>query len=228
MNMLGLDTSTAAVAACLLRGDGRAFEVTPEARDLAARPVHARELMPAVARVIGEAGLGFGDLDAVAVGLGPGGFTGLRIGTATARALAAARGLPVHPVSSLAALAAGVDARLALAVLDARRGEVFAALHDGSGERWPPFAARPEALAEGLRAAALTPLAAGDGAIRYRGVLEAAGALIPPDDSPCHVVRALAVCRLAAQVAPVAPEAVLPEYLRVPDATLPPPPTPRP
>lgn len=83
--MLGLDTSTAAVAACLLRGDGRAFEVTPEARDLAARPAHARELMPAVARVIGEAGLGFSDLDAVAVGIGPGGFTGLRIGTANAR-----------------------------------------------------------------------------------------------------------------------------------------------
>ena len=221
MNILGFDTSTAAVAACLLREDGRAFEVTPDPQRLAARPAHARELMPAVARVIGDAGLGFGDLDAVAVGIGPGGFTGLRIGTATARALAAARGFPAHPVSSLAALAAGIDARLALAVLDARRGEVFAALHDRSGERWPPFAARPEALAEGLRAAALTPLAAGDGAIRYRRELEAAGAVVPPDDSPYHVVRALAVCQLAAQAVPVAPEAVLPDYLRVPDATPP-------
>ena len=223
MNILGFDTSTAAVAACLLREDGRAFEVTPEPHELGARPAQARELMPAVARVIGDAGLGFGDLDAVAVGVGPGGFTGLRVGTATARALAAARRLPVHPVSSLAALAAGVDARLVLAVLDARRGEVFATLHDRSGERWPPFATRPEALAEGLRAAALTPLAAGDGAIRYRRELEAAGALVPPDDSPYHVVRALAVCRLAVQVVPVAPEAVLPDYLRAPDATPPPP-----
>lgn len=228
MNLLGFDTSTAAVAVCLLRRDGRAFEVAPDARDLAARPAHARELMPAVARVVADAELEFGDLDAVAVGIGPGGFTGLRIGTATARALAAARGLPLHPVSSLAALAAGIDAPLALAVLDARRGEVFAALHDQAGPRWAPFAARPEVLAERVAAAALTPLAAGDGAIRYRVEFEAAGALIPPDDSPSHVVRALAVCRLGAQVAPVAPEAVLPDYLRVPDAVSPPPQTPRP
>jgi len=221
VNMLGLDTSTAAAAACLLRADGRAFEVTPNARDLTARPAHARELMPAVARVIADAELGFGDLDAVAVGTGPGAFTGLRIGIATARALASALGLPLHPVSSLAALAAGVDAPRALAVLDARRSEVFAALHEQAEERWAPFVARPEALAERVRAATIGPLAAGDGAIRYRGELEAGGARIPPDDSPHHVVRALAVCRLAAQVAPVAPEAVVPNYLRMPDAVVP-------
>ncbi len=219
--MLGLDTSTAAAAACLLRADGRAFEVAPDARDLTARPAHGRELMPAVAGVIADAELGFGDLDAVAVGTGPGAFTGLRIGIATARALAAALGLPLHPVSSLAALAAGADAPLALAVLDARRSEVFAALHEQAEERWAPFVARPEALAECVRATGLTPLAAGDGAIRYRRELEAAGARIPPDDSPDHVVHALAVCRLGAQVAPVAPEAVLPDYLRMPDAVLP-------
>ena len=222
MNVLGLDTSTAASAACLIRGDGRAFEVTPAARDLTGRPAHARELMPAVARAITDAGLGFDDLDAVAVGTGPGAFTGLRIGIATARALAAARGLPLHPVSSLAALAAGVDAPLALAVLDARRGEVFAALHERAEQRWAPFIARPEALAERVRAAALTPLAAGEGAIRYRRELEGAGARVLPEDSPHHVVRALAVCRLAAEVAPVAPEAVLPDYLRMPDAVPPP------
>nr|MBA3421735.1 hypothetical protein [Thermoleophilaceae bacterium] len=125
------------------------------------------------------------------------------------------------PVSSLAALAAGADAPLALAVLDARRSEVFAALHEQAEERWAPFVARPEALAECVRATGLTPLAAGDGAIRYRRELEAAGARIPPDDSPDHVVHALAVCRLGAQVAPVAPEAVLPDYLRMPDAVLP-------
>ncbi len=227
MNVLGLDTSTAAAAACLIRGDGRAFEVTPGARDLTGPPAHARELMPAVARVIADAELDFGDLDAVAVGTGPGAFTGLRIGIATARALAAARGLPLRPVSSLAALAAGVDAPLALAVLDARRGEVFAALHERVERRWAPFVSPPEALAEHVLAAGLTPVAVGDGAIRYRRELEAAGARIPPEESPCHVVRALAVCRLAMHVAPVAPEAVLPEYLRMPDA-VPPLQTPRP
>ena len=227
MNLLGLDTSTAATAACLLRCDGEAFEAIPTASDLTTPPAHARELMPALARMVAEAGLGFGDLDALAVGIGPGTFTGLRIGIATARALAAARGLPLHPVSSLAALARGADAPLVLAAIDARRGEIFAALHDESGERWAPFVVRPEALAERVRESSLAPLAAGDGAVRYRKELEAAGARIPPDDSPRHVVRALAVCRLAARVAPVAPEAVLPHYLRMPDA-VPEPQTPRP
>jgi tRNA threonylcarbamoyladenosine biosynthesis protein TsaB len=227
VNVLGLDTSTAAAAACLLRGDGRAFEITPDPGDLTGRPAQARELMPAVARVIADAELDFGDLDAVAVGTGPGAFTGLRIGIATARALAAARGLPLHPVSSLAALAAGVDAPLALAILDARRGEVFAALYEHGEERWAPCVARPEALAERVLAAGLTPLAAGDGAIRYRREIEAVGARVPPEGSPSHVVRALAVCRLATEVAPVAPEGVLPDYLRMPDA-VPEPQLPRP
>ncbi len=218
MNLLGLDTSTSATAACLLRSDGEAFEVIPSASDLTAPPAHTRELMPALARVLGDAGLGFADLDAVAAGIGPGTFTGLRIGIATARALAAARGLPLHPVSSLAALAAGADAPLVLAAIDARRGEVFAALHEEAGDRRVPFVVRPELLAERLRESALTPLAVGAGAVRYRGELEAAGARIPPDDSPRHVVRALAVCRLAARVAPVAPQAVVPHYLRMPDA----------
>lgn len=218
MNVLGLDTSTAATAACLLRSDGQAFEVIPGASDLTTPPLHARELMPALARTIGEAGLGFADLDALAVGIGPGTFTGLRIGIATARALANARGLPLHPVSSLAALAAGADAPIALAAIDARRGEVFAALHDQADERWAPFVARPGALAERVRDSALNPLAVGDGAVSYRRELEAGGAWIPPDDSPLHVVRALRICRLAARVAPVAPEAVLPHYLRMPDA----------
>src|SRR4030095_2578353 len=112
---------------------------------------HATELMPAVVKVMDRAGLDFGDLDAIAVGVGPGTFTGLRIGIATARALATAAELPLRRVSSLAALAEGIDAQLSLPLIDARRGEVFAALFDGERELWPPFAAAPEDLVACLR-----------------------------------------------------------------------------
>jgi tRNA threonylcarbamoyladenosine biosynthesis protein TsaB len=228
VNVLGLDTSTAATAACLLRADGEMFEVVPGPADLFRPPGHARELMPAVARVVEEGGLTFEAVDAVAVGRGPGTFTGVRIGIATARAIASAWSLPVHGVSSLAALAAGADeAGPVLAVIDARRGEVFGALYEAGAERMSPFVSGPGNLAARLAAAALTPLAVGDGAVRFRAELESAGARVPADDSPRHVLRALEVCRLAVSVAPVAPEALVPEYLRQPDA-VPQPPRPHP
>jgi tRNA threonylcarbamoyladenosine biosynthesis protein TsaB len=223
VSLLGIDTSTAASAACVLRDDGQIFEVAPEPAALLARPAHARELMPAVAAVMARAGLGYGDLEAVAVGVGPGTFTGLRIGIATARALATANGLEVRPVSSLAVLAAGIEAEAdspwLLPVIDAKRGEVFAALYARGGEGvWGPLALRPEELAERIGADEIRPLAAGDGSVRFRGVLEAAGIRVMPDESRSHVVRALHVCRLAAELWGVAPQAVLPDYLRAPDA----------
>ena len=103
MTLVGFDTSTPATSACVLRDDGRAFEVTPEPGRLLEPPGHSRELLPAVAGAMARARVAWPDVDAVAVGVGPGTFTGLRIGIATARALAAARSIPVHPVSSLAA-----------------------------------------------------------------------------------------------------------------------------
>jgi tRNA threonylcarbamoyladenosine biosynthesis protein TsaB len=223
VSLLGMDTSTAASAACVLRADGEAFEVVPDPAALSARPAHARELMPAVAEVMERAGIGYGDLEAIAVGVGPGTFTGLRIGIATARALATASGLQLRPVSSLSALAAGIEAEAGtaslLAVIDAKRGEVFAAEYaPGGGRRWGPLALDPEALAARAAAGGGTTLAAGDGSVRFRGVLEAAGISVMPDDSRAHVVRALHVCRLAAEVPGVAPQAVLPDYLRAPDA----------
>src|SRR5205085_6046188 len=108
------DTSTSATAVCLLRADGAVFEVEPPVERLAEPPAHARELMPRVDHVMRESGLQFKDLDAIAVGTGPGTFTGLRIGIATARGLAHARGLPLRPLLSLAALAAGIEAEMAL------------------------------------------------------------------------------------------------------------------
>ena len=218
MNLLGLDTSTAASAACVLRADGEAFEVVPEVEELGAAPAHARDLLPRAAEVLERAGLRFADLDAVAVGCGPGSFTGLRIGIATARGLAKAHGLELRPVPSLAALAEGIESHARLPLIDARRGELFAAVYDGDGGALlEPFVAAPDAVVERVRGLAGL-LAAGDGSLRFRGLLEAAGVPVAPAGSQAHVVRALHVCRLGLGVAPVAPEAVLPSYIRAPDA----------
>ena len=215
MNVLGFDTSTAATSACLLRADGEFFERDTEP---ATPPAHARELLPAVARVLAEAGLDYGDLDAIAVGVGPGTFTGLRIGVASARALAASTGVELRPVSSLAALAQGIDAQARLPLIDARRGELFAALYDGGELRFGPLAAPPPEVVQRVRKTGLDPLAAGDGSVRFEGVLEAAGIRVEPKGSRTHAVRALHICRLAAEVRPRPPEAVVPAYVRLPDA----------
>jgi tRNA threonylcarbamoyladenosine biosynthesis protein TsaB len=215
VNVLGFDTATAATAVCVLRADGQAFEHAPPPARLLEPPAHARELMPAVHDVLAAAGLGFEDLDAVAVGVGPGTFTGLRIGIATAHGIAHGRGLALHPVGSLDALAAGIESGTALALIDARRGEVFGAVHEDGDAQARPFVTSPDDAAS--RAPRGT-LAAGDGSIRFRETLEAAGIRVAPADSRMHVVRGLHICKLAARVAPAPPESVVPCYLRPPDA----------
>lgn len=218
MNVLGFDTSTAATSVCVLRSDGRAFELVPEVAALASPPAHAAELLPAVAELMDAAGVGFGDLARIAVGVGPGTFTGLRIGVATARGLALASSVPVHPVSSLAALAAGIDVAVAVPLIDAKRGELFGAGYRDGELVVEPFVAAPGELAARLAALGPGGTAAGDGSLRFRDVLEAAGMNVTAEGSPSHVVRAFHVCRLAQTAPRAAPGAVLPTYLRSPDA----------
>ncbi|MGI8596400.1 MAG: tRNA (adenosine(37)-N6)-threonylcarbamoyltransferase complex dimerization subunit type 1 TsaB [Thermoleophilaceae bacterium] len=219
LNVIGLDTSTAGVAACALRADGRFAERVPSPESLLGRPAHARELMPALAAVMEEAGLRWSDLDLVAVSRGPGSFTGLRIGMATACGIADAHGIPVAGVVSLRALAEEAAPAAppggVLALIDARRGELFAALYAGGEELWAPAGVAPEALARRLATLPDRPLAVGDGSLRFRADLEAAGVPVAPEASPVHVVRALSVCRLAL-LAPGEPATAL--YLREPDA----------
>jgi tRNA threonylcarbamoyladenosine biosynthesis protein TsaB len=122
-------------------------------------------------------------------------------------------------VSSLEALALGTaDGELVLAVLDARRGEAFAAAWRGGALVLPAAALSPEALAEQVAALHGTAVAVGDGAVRFRGPLEAAGALVPPDEDGAHRLRAEQVCRLGAAGTPTDRDALLPDYLREPDA----------
>jgi tRNA threonylcarbamoyladenosine biosynthesis protein TsaB len=220
VTIVGFDTSTAATSACVLRDDGEVFEHVPPFERLHQPPGHSRELLPEVAALMERGGVGWADVDGIAVGVGPGTFTGLRIGVATARALATAAGLQVHPVSSLAALAAAAsaDGRRVLALIDAKRGELFAALFEGGEQVVEPFAVRPDQLEQRAGRELAGAVAVGDGSLRFREILEAAGVRVPPDGSELHVVRALHVCRLAAEVPAQQPEAVLPTYIRDPDA----------
>ena len=143
------------------------------------------------------------DLRALVVGVGPGSFTGLRMGLATARALAFARDLPVAGVSTLHALARNLPGTVP--VIDARRKEVFT-LVDGE----------PAVVAPGELALEPGAIAIGDGARRYRELLAARGVEIPPDDDAAHIPWARHHAALAGDFGPA--EAVEPLYLRVPDA----------
>ena len=97
-------------------------------------------------------------------------------------------------------------------------GGSYAALFDGDEERWPPFVAGIDPLLQRLKAAAITPAAAGDGSLRFRDELQAAGVAVAPAESPLHVVNAGHLCRRALETPDVAPEQVVPNYLREPDA----------
>jgi tRNA threonylcarbamoyladenosine biosynthesis protein TsaB len=219
--ILGFDTATADTSVAVAV-DG---ELVAERRDgpgPGERPSHARVLLDEVEACVAEAG-GWDRIDRIAVGTGPGTFTGLRVGIATARALGQARGLPVAPVGSLEALARGIGegmpGRPRLALIDARRGEMFAALYDASGnELLPPQAVSPEALAEQLASVPGTAVAAGDGSLRFRTQLESAGVEVLPDADPAHRMAARHICALAATIEPGPASDVRPAYLRRPDA----------
>ena len=215
--ILGLDTATPATVVAVLPAAGEPVELRHEPGP-GERPGHAAQLLPLARRALEALGATFADVRRIGVGVGPGTFTGLRIGVATARALAQATGAEVAGISTLEALAVEAgDDRAVLAVLDARRGEAYAAAFRDGERLLAPVAVAPEGLAALADPRHAPWLAVGDGAVRFRDRLELA-AEVPADASALHAVSALAVCRLAREARPVDRDALLPEYVRLPDA----------
>ena len=192
MLILAFDTATD-VATSALVWDG---EVLGE---LSSRPVTVLEALDALLR---RGGVRDSQVEGLVVGTGPGSFTGLRMGLATARTLAFSLDIGLAGVSTLEALAAGAPD--ATPVIDARRREIFA-LVGGRAVVLPP---------------ADLPIArggeyVGNGAVRYREVIETAGGIVPPEESELHLPRARFHALLARDFG--LPDLVQPMYLRVPD-----------
>jgi tRNA threonylcarbamoyladenosine biosynthesis protein TsaB len=206
MMILVLDASTPVIAVALaVEGEIR-DEISVSARGA------SETLLPAVNATLNLAGEDLASVERLLVGVGPGTFTGIRIAAATARALSLSTGATLSKNSTLAALAAPALSCHAhvLAVLDARRGQVFAQQFSEVGTT-EISCVRPEELS-----AVDTPLVVGDGAVRYREALSALGP-IPPDDSPLHRVTATGHV-LTADLVPVSAEELVPIYVREPDA----------
>jgi len=190
---LAFDTATSVATSALVDGD----ELLGE------RVSRAQTLLEDVDALLRQGGAHPSELDRLAVGVGPGSFTGVRIGLAVARGLALSLDLPGSGVSTLAALAAG--APNALPVVDAKRREVFT-LIDGE-----PRVLTPQELP-----LEESTVCVGDGARRYRTLLEGRGAVVPPDEDERHLPRARFHAALAGE--PGLVDELEPLYLRVPDA----------
>ena len=254
MIVLGFDTATSSTAVGLRLADATTLQArddpllrTPPAQ----RPGHATRLLGMATELLAEAGIAWSALERIAVGVGPGRFTGLRVGIATARGLAQSLSLELVGVSSLRALALTASGSEqdggVLAVIDARRGEAFAAAYapaPGSAtereralprELIAPRALAPADLGEIMRDASSSlssrssrapcePIphwvAVGDGALLYRDELDSLGVRVPAEDSPLHAVSGEAICEIAVSATAEAIDAVLPDYRRRPDAEI--------
>jgi tRNA threonylcarbamoyladenosine biosynthesis protein TsaB len=242
MTLLAIESATDMVGVALIGDDGGSAQ-----RVHFGGRAHAELLAPAIEEVCAVSGCTVGDIDLIAVDIGPGLFTGLRVGVATAKALAQALGVSLLGVSSLDVLAAGaLEAERSghgrvgrvVSVVDARRGEVFAAAYDFGGATDPvdpgdvrhdrPEPVSPEALEAWLvelGAAAGRIVVVGDGAVRYRQLLSVHKhvdlSLADELSAPPPLASArLALTRLARGDLPVAPAALLPDYRRPADARI--------
>lgn len=215
--ILAVDTATQATVVGVASPDGTLLAQRRHDPAPGERPGHTQQTLPLAHAALQEAGAQWSDVTRIGAGVGPGTFTGIRIGVATVRALAQGLGAETVAISTLAALALEHGGNV-LAILDARRGEAFVAAWAGHAPVLAPAAWSPDKLATVPNLAPGPWRAAGDGAIRFRAELEAVGVAVAPDDDPQHRVGAGPLCRLAAEAQPVPRDALVPEYVRAPDA----------
>jgi tRNA threonylcarbamoyladenosine biosynthesis protein TsaB len=229
VNIVAIETATEAVGVAVRSENG-----TQAAFTLDGRRRHVEILIPTVEHLLAQVGLATTDLNLVAVDLGPGLFTGLRVGVAAAKGLARSLGIGVLGLSSLEILTGAAAERghggHVLAAVDARRGEVFAWVREGgagdhgTGDLLGPGLYSPAGLAGGLRRLGGVPIVGvGDGAQRYAALLETVpgvscvmGALGSP---PPLTLLAMAEEQYGAGVPPKDPRSVVPLYMREADAT---------
>ena len=208
--LLGIDTATPAVTVALHDGTQVLAEATSVDKHR-----HAELLAPAIEQVLADAGAARADLTAIAVGVGPGPFTGLRVGVVTARVLGAALGIPVHGVCSLDIIAAEVAAPRFLVATDARRREVYWARYNETGRYFGPQVDRPGDIDDRESMPAF-----GDGASLYEELFPVAkGPRYPAATTLCRMVAAELTGDFPEGVART-PVLLRPEplYLRRPDA----------
>jgi tRNA threonylcarbamoyl adenosine modification protein YeaZ len=214
--VLALDTATARITAGVVELDADGPPVTLAARDGVGARAHAELLAPAVRDALAEAGRTRRDLAALVAGLGPGPFTGLRVGLVTAAAMGDALGIPVHGVGTHDAMAAGLPGRV-LVVTDARRREVYWSLVVDGVRTHGPEVVAPAVLAERLETD-LGPVdrIVGDAAPQIEVEQLGAEGEVPGPTPAGLVAVAAAALRAGTSPAPLAPL-----YLRRPDAVPP-------
>ncbi len=233
MIVLGIDTSTRQVGAALGTPDGVVGAVALGGPASVGPPRHTEQLAPAIEYLLRATGVQLRDVDAIGVGIGPGMFTGLRVGVVTATVLAQALGIPVVPVPSLELLAHPLRTASntsIVPIVDARRAEVYYAIYqatDGALRRMTDYAiARPEAVAADIATRGVPVVLCGDGMLRFREVFatRALAALVEFAGSS-HVSPSLAAlieltCAGVVRGEGRDPGEVTPLYLRQSDAEI--------
>ncbi|MCX6393391.1 MAG: tRNA (adenosine(37)-N6)-threonylcarbamoyltransferase complex dimerization subunit type 1 TsaB [Solirubrobacterales bacterium] len=211
---VGIDTSTAETGVGVVLPDGRSLERF-DLPQPGSRPAHSSATLRMLKKILADMGTGFDEIGRVAVTVGPGSFTGIRIGLATANGLALAAGVKAQGASSLLTLLRGAAdlSQPAVALIDARRGELFVATNTAPHDR---FALPVAEQADWWRDFPAGAICIGDGAVQNAEVLREAGFTVPMASDALHRISPINVC-LEATGWPEDVD-VAPEYLRSPDA----------